>query len=48
VPQMYNARRFTVDLDPFPVLRAVEDRCVTIPAFAVSHPDKQPDAGASS
>ena len=44
VPQLYNARRFGVDLAPFPLLGRVEAACVTLPAFADSHPDKQPDA----
>jgi maleylpyruvate isomerase len=44
VPQMYNARRFGVDLDPYPNLRRIEAACVELPAFQVAHPDRQPDA----
>jgi maleylpyruvate isomerase len=44
VPQLYNARRMGVALDPYPLLVRVEAACVTLPAFADSHPDKQPDA----
>lgn len=44
VPQLYNARRFDVDLAPFPILRRVEASCQTLPAFAATHPDQQPDA----
>ncbi len=34
VPQMYNARRFSVDLTPFPRLTAMADRALALPAFA--------------
>jgi maleylpyruvate isomerase len=44
VPQLYNARRFAVPLEPYPILGRVEAACVSLPAFADSHPDKQPDA----
>ena len=44
VPQLYNARRFAVPLDPYPLLTRIEAACVSLPAFADSHPDKQPDA----
>jgi maleylpyruvate isomerase len=44
VPQLYNARRFGVDLEPFATLRRVEAACATIEAFENAHPDRQPDA----
>lgn len=44
VPQVYNARRFSVDLAPFPTLSRVEAFCQAQPAFQSSHPDRQPDA----
>ena len=44
VPQMYNARRFSVDLAPFPRLVAIDAACATLSAFELSHPDVQPDA----
>lgn len=44
IPQLYNARRFGVDLNPFPRLTAVEAACIKLPAFAAAHPDQQPDA----
>lgn len=44
VPQLYNARRFGVDLEPFPTLRRVEAACAELPAFQAAHPDRQPDA----
>jgi len=43
VPQLYNARRFAVDLDACPTLVAIESRLVTLPAFRAAHPDQQPD-----
>jgi maleylacetoacetate isomerase len=47
VPQMYNARRFKLDLAEFPALTAVDERCRALPAFAAAHPDKQADCPAS-
>ncbi len=44
VPQMYNARRFDVDLEPFETLLRAEAECETLPAFMRSHPKNQPDA----
>jgi maleylacetoacetate isomerase len=44
VPQLYNARRFGVDMDALPTLVAVESRLNAMPAFAAAHPDQQPDA----
>jgi maleylpyruvate isomerase len=44
VPQLYGARRFGVDLEPFPLLLRVEKNCNENPAFAAAHADKQPDA----
>ena len=44
VPQMANARRFGVDLAPFPRLCAIEAAALALPAFADTRPDLQPDA----
>ena len=44
VPQLYNARRFNVDMSAFPTLTAVESELVSLPAFVAAHPDQQPDA----
>lgn len=44
VPQLYNARRFAVDLAPFPTLLRVEEALSQLPAFVAAHPDNQPDA----
>jgi maleylpyruvate isomerase len=44
VPQLYNARRFAVDVAPFPTLRRIEDACTALPEFQAADPDRQPDA----
>lgn len=44
VPQVYNARRFSVDLLPYPFIRAVDEAARAHPAFAAAAPDLQPDA----
>lgn len=40
VPQMYNARRFEVPLDPFPGLVAIARRCNEIDAFTAAAPEE--------
>ena len=40
VPQCYNARRFEVDLTPFPKLCRIEENLVKLSAFANAHPDR--------
>jgi len=44
VPQVYNARRFGVDLDPYPNIRRIEAACLALPAFDAARPERQPDA----
>jgi maleylacetoacetate isomerase len=44
VPQLYNARRFELDLTPFPTLRRIEMACLALPAFDAARPERQPDA----
>jgi maleylacetoacetate isomerase len=44
VPQMYNARRFKCDIEPYPTLRAITEHLQTLPAFANAVPEAQPDA----
>ena len=39
VPQMYNARRFGVPVEEFGLLRAIDERCNALPAFADAHPE---------
>ena len=40
VPQLYNARRFAVPLDPYPTLRRADESASALPAFAAAHPDR--------
>lgn len=44
VPQVYNARRYEVDLGPFPTIRRVDAACLALPAFDAARPERQPDA----
>ncbi|MFN3287046.1 MAG: maleylacetoacetate isomerase [Sphingomonadaceae bacterium] len=44
VPQMYNARRFGVDLAPFPRLVAADAAMQALPAVEAARPEAQPDA----
>jgi maleylpyruvate isomerase len=44
VPQLYNARRFGVDLEAYPLARRAEEACSALEAFKRAHPDAQPDA----
>jgi maleylpyruvate isomerase len=44
VPQVYNARRFAVDLAPYPMLQAIDSRLQSLSAFSDSAPEKQIDA----
>ena len=43
-PEIYAARRFRVDLEPFEKIRKVEERCNKLTAFQLAHPSRQPDA----
>ena len=44
VPQVYAAERFGVDLEPYPLIREVTERCRAMDAFIKAHPDNQLDA----
>jgi maleylacetoacetate isomerase len=44
VPQVYNARRFKVDMDKYPTIVRVDAALSALPTFAAAHPDTQPDA----
>ena len=44
IPQLYNARRFGVDLSALPRLCAVEAECQRLPAFQSAKPEAQADA----
>jgi maleylpyruvate isomerase len=44
VPQVYNARRYQCDLEAYPTIRRIDERCRGIDAFARAAPERQPDA----
>ena len=44
VPQIANARRFNIDMSPYPTLARIESACNAIEAFAAAAPARQPDA----
>ena len=44
VPQIYNARRFNVDLSRYPITMRVSEALDEIEAFASAAPEKMPDA----
>jgi len=48
VPQLYNARRWQMDLTVFERLVAIETRCLAMPAFVAARPEAQADAEAAS
>ena len=43
IPQIYNAKRFNINLKKFPRLLTIEGTCQHLPAFKKAHPDTQPD-----
>ena len=47
VPQLYNARRFDVPLDPYPTLLRADESAGRLNAFAAAHPDRLAPAAAS-
>ena len=44
VPQVFNARRYKVDMAKFPKIAAADAACQKHPAFAAAAPANQPDA----
>jgi maleylpyruvate isomerase len=44
VPQAFNARRFGVDLSPYPRIREIDATAAKLEAFAAAEPGRQPDA----
>lgn len=44
VPQLYNARRWGVDVGQFPTLAKAEAAALALPAFQAAEPERQPDA----
>ncbi|MFP6749417.1 MAG: maleylacetoacetate isomerase [Alphaproteobacteria bacterium] len=48
VPQLYNARRFEMDLSLYPTLQRIDQACGVLDAFARAAPEVQPDAPATA
>ena len=44
VPQVYNARRYKCDLEPFPTITRIDQSCNALAAFERARPERQPDA----
>jgi maleylpyruvate isomerase len=42
VPQVFNARRFSVDMNPYPRILAIDAACRELPEFQEAAPDRQP------
>jgi maleylacetoacetate isomerase len=47
IPQVYNARRFGVDVSAWPTIDRIQQHCATVDPFVRAHPDNQPDAPAA-
>lgn len=43
VPLIFTAERFKVDLSPYPLAQAINERCTKLPEFAKAHPYRQID-----
>ncbi|CAK9305160.1 unnamed protein product [Gordionus sp. m RMFG-2023] len=43
VPQVYNAKRFNIDMHKYPKISELDDKLTDLPAFQAAHPSKQPD-----
>ena len=43
-PQLFFARRFAIDLAPYPTLVRVDEACAKLPAFEAAHANRQVDA----
>lgn len=44
IPQVYNAKRFEVNMDKYPLIQKIENHCLTLEAFQKASPSKQPDS----
>jgi maleylacetoacetate isomerase len=44
VPQVFNARRYEVDMAAYPKVSAIVDNCMALPAFHDAEPSRQPEA----
>ncbi len=44
VPQVFNAQRYSCDLNPYPAVMRIHEGCMKLDAFLQAQPSKQPDA----
>jgi maleylacetoacetate isomerase len=44
VPQVYNARRFSIHLENFPRITSIAELCSKLDSFRTAEPERQPDA----
>ena len=44
IPQIYSAKRFNVDMTPYPTIMRINEQCLSLPAFDAARPERQPDA----
>jgi maleylacetoacetate isomerase len=44
IPQVFNANRYRIPLDPYPTIRAIHDACLRLDAFQRAAPQAQADA----
>lgn len=44
VPQLFNGRRWKLDMTPYPTLLRIEETAYKLAAFAAARPENQPDA----
>lgn len=44
IPQVYNARRYGIDMEAFPAISRIEAACLALPEFDAARPENQPDA----
>lgn len=48
IPQIYNARRWGVEMNDYPALKQIESQCLSLAAFEQARPENQPDAPIST
>jgi len=48
IPQVYNARRFGIDMAAYPTIARIEAHCLSLPAFDAARPENQTDAPAGN
>ncbi|MBN8531129.1 MAG: maleylacetoacetate isomerase [Alphaproteobacteria bacterium] len=48
IPQVFNALRFQVAMDPYPAIRRIYDHALAHPAFLAASPENQPDTPGKS